>query len=194
MVIGVTGNTGTGKSLTCEFFEEWGARLISCDEIGKEVLKEPHIIKKIEEEFEETVERGEVNSEKLGSIVFTDRNKLAKLNKIVHPELLKRLKSNIENSNAEILVVDAALIFEWEIENWFDFIILVISSREIKFKRLKEQGISDAIIKGRLESQSNSKKLLEYADFVIENEGNIESLKKKAKKIWNHIKKSKGNS
>ncbi|MBN1694221.1 dephospho-CoA kinase [candidate division WOR-3 bacterium] len=188
MVIGVTGNTGTGKTVICELFKERGAHLISCDELGWEVLKEPHIISQIADNFKEVIENGEVNREKLGAIVFGGKDKLKTFNEIVHPELLKKLKENIESSKKKV-VVDGALIFEWRIENWFDYIILLISTLEDKKKRLIEKGLNKEIIMGRLNSQENSEKFIKYSDFIIENDGDLESLKSNARWIWDKLKK-----
>jgi dephospho-CoA kinase len=193
MVIGVTGNTGTGKSEICKLFKEWGAYLISCDELGWEVLKEPSIIEKIKEKFEGVVEKGVINKEKLASIVFGDRDKLKRLNEIVHPELLEKLKTSIDTSRKQIIVVDAALIFEWRIENWFDFIILLTSTLEDKHKRLKAQEISEEIIKGRLNSQGDSNRFIKFSDFIIENDGDLESLKVNAKWVWDKITSKRKN-
>lgn len=193
MVIGVTGNTGTGKTELCKLFEEWGAYLISCDELGWEVLKEPLIVEKIKSKFEDVVEKGAANKGKLASIVFSDPNKLKELNEIIHPELLERLKTTIKKSREKIIVVDAALIFEWRIENWFDFIILLTSTLEDKHKRLKAQGVSEEIINGRLNSQGDSNRFIKFSDFIIENDGNLESLKANAKWVWNKITSKRKN-
>jgi dephospho-CoA kinase len=194
MVVGVTGNTGTGKTVICELFEKWSAHLISCDEIGWEVLRKPHIMKQVEEKFKVVIEDGKVNRGKLAAIVFDSQNKLKTFNDIVHPELLKKLKESIESSNERIVVVDGALIFEWRIENWFDYIILLISSIEDKKKRLKAKGISEEIIKGRLDSQADSSRFIKYSDFIIENDGSLKSLKNNAKWVWDKITKGQKKS
>ena len=82
---------------------------------------------------------------------------------------------------------DGALIFEWGIENWFDYIILLTSTLEDKKKRLKSQGLSDGIIEGRLNAQGDSSAFVQYSDFIIENEGDQESLKNNAKWVWDKI-------
>ena len=187
MIVGVTGNTGTGKTVICELFKELGAHIIYCDELGWEVLKEPHIIKQIADEFKETIENGEVNREKLGPIVFGDQGKLKTFNEIVRPEILKRLKDDIGSHSNKTVVVDGALIFEWRIENWFDCIILLISTLEEKKKRLKAKGLSEAMIEGRLDSQADSNKFVKYSDFIIENDGDLKSLKNNARWVWDKI-------
>jgi len=194
MLIGVTGNTGTGKSIISELFKDLGAYLISCDKLGWEVLKESYIIEKIKEEFEEVVEEGTVNKEKLGDIVFNDKDKLKILNEIVHPELLKKLKNSIESSKEKIVVVNGALIFEWQIEHWFNYIILLTSTLEDKKKRLKAKGLSEEIINGRLNSQGDSNRFVKFSDFIIENDGDLESLKNNAKWVWDKITRGKRRS
>jgi len=194
MLIGVTGNTGTGKTVISELYKELGARVISCDELGWEVLKEPHIIEQIKENFEEAVEGGKVNREKLGAVVFDNKKKLEELNNIVHPELLKKLKKEIKLPKEKIVVVDGALIFEWGIENWFDYIVLLTSTLEDKRKRLKSQGLSEEIITGRLNSQGDSSLYIKCSDFVIENDGTPESLKNNAKWVWDKITRGKRKS
>jgi len=189
MVIGVTGNTGTGKTVVCGLFKKWGAHLISCDELGWEVLQEPRIIETIKKKFVEVVDNGKVNRERLGAVVFGNRYKLKVFNQIVHPELLEKLRKAIKTADEKIVVVDGALIFEWRIESWFDYIVLLISSVEDKKKRLKDKGISEEIIKGRLASQGDSLLFVKYSDFIIENDGDLESLKNNARWIWNQITK-----
>jgi dephospho-CoA kinase len=193
MVIGVTGNTGTGKSEICKLFKEWGAYLISCDELGWEILEEPSIIERIKSKFEGVVEKGAVKKEKLSSLVFSNRDYLKQLNEIVHPELLKKLKTSIEKSREKTIVVDAALIFEWKIENWFDFIILLTSSFADKKKRLKAKGLSEEIIEGRLISQKDSNLFVKFSDFIIENDGDLASLKVNARWVWDKIATKKKN-
>ncbi len=193
MVIGITGNTGAGKSLVAGFFEEWDGFVIAADCIGWEVLQNQYVVKKLKETFgEEIISGGEVDRKRLGEIVFKDSEKLEELNKIVHPILLGMLKEAIDKSAHNIVVIDAALIFEWGIEDWFDYIILVDSKPKVLRARLKRLGISDEIIKGRLNSQMNLRKARKYADFIVENNGSVKELRKSARRVWEKILEEKG--
>ena len=79
------------------------------------------------------------------------------------------------------------MIFEWDIKDWFDYTILITSKPStIKF-RLKELGIYDKIIEGKLKSQISPEKAKKYADFVITNNGSEKALREKAHKVWNKI-------
>ena len=188
MVIGITGNVGTGKSLVSKFFKKWGAFIISGDQIGREVLKSVDIKEKLRITFgEEIIRDNDVDREKLGNIVFKDTDRLKQLNKIVHPALLKKLKESIYKSEEDIIVVDAALIFEWDIKDWFDYKILTISKLSNIRSRLKKLEFSDEIIDGILKSQMNPEKARIYADFIIVNNGSKRELREKAQKVWNKI-------
>jgi len=108
--------------------------------------------------------------------------------------LLKKLKISIETSKERIVVVDGALIFEWRIETWFDYIILLTSTLEDKKKRLKAEGLNEEIINGRLNSQGDSNRFVKFSDFIIENDGDLESLKNNAKWIWDKVTKTRKKS
>lgn len=190
MVICITGNIGTGKSLVAKFFKKWGAFIISGDQIGWEVLKSANIKEKLKITFGEKIIRdNDVDRERLGNIVFKDTDRLKQLNKIVHPVLLKKLKESISKSEEDIIVVDAALIFEWGIKDWFDYKILTISKLSNIKSRLKKLEFSDEIIDGTLKSQMNPEKARIYADFIIVNNGSKRELREKAQKVWNKILK-----
>ncbi|MEA1913649.1 MAG: dephospho-CoA kinase [candidate division WOR-3 bacterium] len=188
MVIGVTGNSGTGKTLICNFWEQWGASIISADKIGWEVLREPKVREEIKRTFGRRIAGEEtINRKKIGEIVFKNKEKLELFNSIVHPVLLERLKESIENCKEDIVVVDVALIVEWGIQDWFDYLILIDSREEVKRLRLKRLGVPEDAISGRLNSQVKPSKAKEFADFVIKNNGSVTEVRKKTREIWNKI-------
>lgn len=188
MIICITGNTGTGKSLVADFFKEWGGFIISGDQIGWEVIQSPDIKEKIKITFGEKIIRNyKVDRKKLGDIVFKDIDKLKQLNEIVHPVLLKKLKEAISKSDESIIVIDAALIFEWNIKDWFDYTVLIVSKSSTIKSRLKKLGFHDKIIDGKLRSQISPQRAEKYADFVITNNGSKKALREKAHKVWNKI-------
>jgi len=148
MVIGITGNTGSGKTIIAGFFRQWGGYVISADRMGWEVLLDDRVIEKLRGIFGDgIIKDGKVDRKKLGDIVFEDQEQLLKFNKIVHPTLLLELRETIKNCKKDIVIVDAALILEWGIKDWFDYIILVSSKLSIIHPRLKRLGIPDELFK-----------------------------------------------
>ncbi|MCK4225832.1 dephospho-CoA kinase [candidate division WOR-3 bacterium] len=192
MVIGITGNTGSGKTIIAGFFKQWGGYVISADRMGWEVLLDDKVIEKLRGIFGDgIVKDGKVDRKKLGDFVFEDQEQLLKFNKIVHPALLLELRETIKNCKKDIVIVDAALILEWGIKDWFDYIILVSSKLSIIHPRLKRLGIPEEVIQGRIKFQMDSGEAKGYADFIIENNGSIKKLRLEARNIWEKIVKEK---
>lgn len=192
MVIGITGNTGSGKTIIAGFFKQWGGYVISADRMGWEVLLDDKVIEKLRGIFGDgIIKDGKVDRKKLGDFVFEDQEQLLKFNKIVHPALLLELRETIKNCKKDIVIVDAALILEWGIKDWFDYIILVSSKLSIIHPRLKRLGIPEEVIQGRIKFQMDSGEAKGYVDFIIENNGSIKKLRLEARNIWEKIVKEK---
>jgi dephospho-CoA kinase len=187
IVIGLTGGPGTGKSLVAEFLAANGAVVLSGDEAGKRVVDNNRgILKKLVSTFGETIlnSNGTLNRGKLGKIVFEDNNQLFKLNEFIHPPLLKLLKSDLRKAitkHAKFVVIDAALIFEWGIANWCDYILVVTAKRDIRIKRLISKGLTRKEAINRIASQIPDSEKAAMADFVIENNGTKAQLQKQVK-------------
>lgn len=170
------------------FFKEKGAVVISADEIGWHILNRSEVKNEIEKKIDNSVIKGgKVNRGKLGNIVFKNKDKRREFNSIIHPHLIDEIKKRIEQKERKVVVVDAALVFEWGIQGWFDYIILVVAPRNIIVKRLKRLGVSAEIIKGRLDSQINPEDIMGFADFIIRNEGSVKKLRKRVNEIWDMI-------
>jgi len=192
MIIGITGNTGSGKTIIAGFFKQWGGYVISVDRMGWEVLLDGKVIEKLRRIFGDgIIKDGKVDRKRLGDIVFKDQEQLLRFSKIVHPALLLELKETIKNCKKDIVIVDAALILEWGIKDWFDYIILVSSKLSIIRPRLKRLGIPEEVIQGRIKFQMDSGEAKGYADFIIENNGSVKKLRLEARNIWGKIVKEK---
>jgi len=182
LVIGITGRAGSGKTQFCSFLKEKGWKIIEADRIGWELLKRDEIKTEILKAFGNSVfENNEVSRSELSSLVFTSVDKLKILNRIVHPVLLEELKKQIEQIHEGIVVVDAALIPEWGIGDWFYRVVLLKSNRWKE--NLRKRGIPDEIINGLEKIQKDIDNYNGENVIVIENNGSIEELKKKAEEF-----------
>ena len=104
MIIGLTGAVASGKSLVAAEFEKLGARVIDADVIAREVLRPgevPFDLAVSEFGTEILTERGEIDRARLADLVFNDCAKLAKLNRITHPEIIKRILESIKEIRKE---------------------------------------------------------------------------------------------
>ena len=166
--IGLTGNIASGKSEVEKILSEMGYSVYDLDIITHELYNEENIKKQIINEFN-TLDRSEI-----AKIVFSNKNKLKHLETIIHPEL-KKFILNLKSD--EIVFISGALIYEAGFDCLFDKIIFVDSSYETRFLRLKKRNnLSDEEAKIRMDIQNPDNK--SKADFIIENNSTIDSLKK----------------
>ena len=193
-IIGITGGIGSGKTEVAKIFKKLGSKILSGDEIGKEVVeKNSSVLKKLVKSFgDEILNRDKnLNRRKLGKIAFSTVENRDKLNKIVHPYLLSNLMKKIKEyrkKGSGIVVVDAALIIEWGLQKELDYLILVESALKNRIKRLKENlGYSQKEALSRSKMQLRDKTRRKYADYIIKNDKNLTELKRKTVSLWKFI-------
>lgn len=195
LLIGITGGIACGKTEVAKVFQKKGALILSGDQIGKEVVeKNKNVLKELARTFSQDIlnKNGTLNRRKLGEIAFADRESKEKLNQIVHPHLLKELRKRITGLRRDrrdaVVVVDAALIVEWGLEEELDWLIFVESKREDKIRRLlKEKGYSRREALNRIKSQFPESTKKEKADIVIRNDRGLGELRKRADEVWKKI-------
>lgn len=140
--IGVAGYMGSGKS-TCAAYlgQKLDAEIIDADSVGKQVIQtEPEIRWMLAQSFGERIfDNREVSFSTLGEQVFTDEEKLQRLNAIVHPFLVDRIWELLRDGADKTVVLDAALISYWRIEQLFDILIWVDASEEVRLNRIKQK-------------------------------------------------------
>ena len=188
VVIGLTGGIGTGKSTVSQILKEKDFPVIDLDIISHEVIKFPMVMEKIIENFgKEVLEYNNtgnwiISREKLGRVIFGNREKRLILNSIMHPEILRIMREKILECKKEnkIIFVEIQLLFEVQWEKEFDYILLVSAEKETQIKRIlardkrsKEEALS--IINSQMPLDEKKKR----SDYVIENDGNIQDLEKK---------------
>ena len=114
-VIGITGRTGSGKSLACKWITANIKRVehIDCDDIGHQVLEMADIKPKLLETFGNNIdEDGKINRKKLGDIVFNNKQELLKLNDIVHPKICDEVNNIIKTTEQSIIIIEGALFIK----------------------------------------------------------------------------------
>jgi dephospho-CoA kinase len=196
IIVGLTGSVGTGKSTVTDFFRELGAYIIDWDELARDVAR-PHLRawKEIVEYFGKGClnEDMTINRQKLAKIVFSDKEKVIKLNQIVHPEVLKedeRITDEIKNLDPDALIIkDIPLLFEVAHAVVLDKIIVVSASERIQLRRLKEKGMSREDAMNRIKSQLPLEEKIKSADFVIDNDGLPEETERQVEEIYSLLRK-----
>lgn len=190
--VGLTGGIGSGKSEVARLLAGHGAIVIDADKIAREVV-EPGTpgLERVVAEFGPEVlrEDGTLNRERLGSIVFADKERLAALNAIVHPLVGERVASLQRAAPQDAIVVyDVPLLAENNLAPMYDVVVVVDAADEIRLDRLTRlRGMADADAKARIAAQASREDRLKIADIVVVNEGTLEELRARADEVWREL-------
>jgi dephospho-CoA kinase len=185
LVIGLTGGIASGKSTVSNMFKEMNILVIDADvEARLAVEKGQPAYEKILAEFGDNIllPNEEIDRPKLGSIIFHQSEKRQLLNGIVHPEVRKRMKRQIEEAKEqgeEIVVLDIPLLFESKLMYMVDKTLLVYVDNAIQLQRLMARNhLSKQEAEARIQSQMPLAEKVGLADEVIHNNGAITDTKK----------------
>lgn len=180
MLIGLTGGSGSGKSTLCKAAQDLGFFVIDADKIGHSILLSgSSAYNEIVASFGEGILSldGEIDRKKLGSIVFSNPEKLKILNKITHEKINAVIKNIIEVCDNDVIVLEAAVLFESGMDEICDVIIAVIAAKEKRAMRISERdGITLDSALSRINSQKNDDFYISRADRIIYNNGSISKL------------------
>ena len=193
-VVGVTGGIGTGKSTFAALLAERGAQVIDADALGRDALRpgQPAWHSVVDQFGDEilTANSMEIDRRRLADEVFNDRDKLAALNAIVHPVIVRGIADRLEalRRTDEIVVLDAALIVELGVDDALDALIVVRAGRNLRRDRLsRSRSMSLVDIDARMAAQVGDQALLDKADIVVNNDGSIEDLAAEADRVWKEL-------
>ena len=188
IVIGLTGGIGTGKSEVARILEEIGAYIIDADRLGHSAyLPHSEIWEEVVKEFGDGVllPDEEIDRKKLGSIVFNDPVQLAKLNEIMHPRMGQMVANIIEGLDAEVVVVEAALLLEAGWDALVDEVWCTGASEDVVIDRLKARnGLDKEEAQKRINAQMSVDERKSRSQVMIENNGDLAQLTTVIEKIW----------
>lgn len=193
-IIGLTGQSGAGKTTVCEAFENCGFHIINADLVSKYVTSNNKTcLSELRTAFgDEYIKDGVLNRRKLGTLVFADRHELNKLMSITFPYIIEEINRSIENfSDNNIVVIDAPTLFASGLNKRCDKIVSVISDEALRLKRIiKRDSISEDEAKKRFASQQSESFFRKNSDFLIENNSSENDLKNKAVLTAQRIKEN----
>jgi dephospho-CoA kinase len=193
-VLGVTGNIACGKSTVAGMFKDDDCLLIDADKLAHGLFcSGSRVYARIKKYFGSKVFKKNncVDREKLAKIVFADKSALIKLNRIVHPELIRLIKQSIRKTNKRIIILDAALIVEAGLTKLVDKLVVVTAQRQQQISRgQKSLGLAKKQVILRMKSQISQKAKSRFADFIIDNSGKLSKTQKQVFKIRRHLWKS----
>ncbi|NQU04858.1 MAG: dephospho-CoA kinase [Calditrichaeota bacterium] len=193
LLIGLTGPIGSGKSLVASIWEQFGAGIVSGDNMGRLALSvDVGLRRKLAERFGDSIldDEGGVIPSKLAEAAFSDTKSASDLTRLTFSTLNRLARERFQELSEKhsIIIYDAALIFEWGIEHDFERVVVVTAPLEDLIGRAsKRLNISRVQAENRLEGQISIEEKVRRADIVIINDGSIEELKLKAGKVWEEI-------
>ncbi|MBF0565380.1 MAG: dephospho-CoA kinase [Nitrospirae bacterium] len=188
MLIGLTGNFGSGKSTVLKLFASLGAITPSADEIVQGLLKTAEIKGKIAARFGSVLDAGgELDKKKVAAIAFADENMRRFLESLLHPLVICEITAIGAQHKHEIVVAEIPLLFEGGFQNRVDKVVTVVANREVVFKRLGLRGFSEEEVKSRLASQIPDDIKARQSDYVLDNSGKPDLLESEVRKLYEKV-------
>ena len=183
MVIGLTGQTGAGKSTVSKVFVQNGFRLIDADAISRHVVaRGSHCLADLQECFTDAIltPDGELDRKVMASIAFSDHRKLEMLNTLMYPYIvgeILRMIHRFSQQNHKLILLDAPTLFESRADDFCDLIISVVAKPELRMQRIMERDhISEKAAQQRMEMQLTEEFFRLHSDTVLENNSSFSEL------------------
>lgn len=174
-LIAITGGIGCGKSIVSLILKEMGYEVYDCDWKAKYLMDNSSTIKDcLKSTFgNDIIIDGTINRVKLANIVFNNKEKLVKLNNIVHSSVKEDLISwKLENSHNKLLFIETAILYQSGLDSIVDEVWEVNAPLEIRIERvMKRNNISRQDVLSRIESQKYE--ILAQADYIITNDDKV---------------------
>src|SRR6476661_7783048 len=194
ILIGLTGNIASGKSEVARMLADRGATLIDADELAREAVQpETQALRDIVKRWGKEVlaSDGSLNRAALRQIVFADQSELDALNRIVHPGVTRLRDREIARAKERgdpIVVCVIPLLFERNLVDEFDAIVLVDAPRPLRLERLvSTRGLEETEAMNMIAAQMPAELKRARADYVIENNGSLDDLERDVDELWSSL-------
>ena len=194
LLVGLTGNIGSGKSTVAQLLSERGATIIDADVLARRAVEQGTPA------YASIVERwgtsilaadGLIDRAALRRIVFSEPQELEQLNSIVHPEVERMLAALVQQARQRgdrLVVCDIPLLFERRMTDGFDRILLVDAPRPVRLERLvRERGLRETEAMAMIVAQMPAELKRARADFVIDNVGTLTQLDQRVAEVWSAL-------
>ncbi len=182
--VAITGSIGSGKSSFCNILKESGFPVISADDESKIILANN---KKVRSEIilifgEDSFKGEEINKKYLAEKIFSNPLNVVKVNSILHPYVIEKVDQLLLDllKTNEIAFVEAALIYEADMESLFDYVVLITADEKIRKERKLQMKMTEVDFISRNANQIPDEQKINRADFVFTNNDSLAELEQKA--------------
>ena len=191
LLVGLTGNIGSGKSTVAQLLSERGATIIDADVLARRAVElGTPAYRAIVERWGTSVlaADGLIVRGALRRIVFSEPQQLEQLNTIVHPEVERMRVSLVQQASQRgdrVVVCDIPLLFERKMTGKFDRIVLVDAPRPVRLERLvRDRGLRETEAMDMIVAQMPAELKRARADFVIDNDSTLTQLDARVSEVW----------
>lgn len=175
LLVGVTGNIGSGKSYVCRQFQNLGVPVFYSDIAARICQNDPDIQDKVKAHFGNDIYiDGVLDRKKLADIVFNDKEELKIINSIIHPAVQEKFIDWVNYQSSELslyVLYESAIIFESGIEDNFDLVVMVDCPTNIRIESvMSRDGLTIEEVLARMKNQMAAELKCEKSDFIIIND------------------------
>jgi len=172
ILVGLTGGIGSGKTTVAQIFNGLGVPVYNADKEAKLLMKNSTELRaKLTDIFgKNAYVDGELNRKFLSERIFANKDLLTKMNSLVHPAVEEHFNNWLQKQNTAYILKEAAIIFEHNKQNEYDFIITVIADKEERIKRtMQRDSRNRESVVNIIDNQLPDSEKIKKSDFVITN-------------------------
>ncbi|MCG8377491.1 MAG: dephospho-CoA kinase [Chlorobiales bacterium] len=198
VLVGITGGLGSGKTTVCRMLARMGCGVFEADRVAKNLqVEDPEVIEGIKRIFGEDVYSSSrsgklsLDRHRIAREIFKDSCMRNRINELIHPKVFRAFQEAVEHAardGVKVVVKEAAILLESGSDKGLDIVVVVVSDLEKRIERAMKKGMgSREEIMRRIEAQWPQEKLVERADYVIENNGSVGELENSVRALYQKI-------
>ena len=191
-VVGLTGGIATGKSTVSEMLAEVGARIIDADRLARDVVQ-PGLPawQAVVDHFGPSILQadGQIDRQRLGTVIFHDPGQKAALDRIVHPAVFEAMARHLaaieKQAPHSVVILDVPLLYESAMDRDLTEVIVVYAPESLQLQRLMmRNGLTREEAAARVGAQMSIEEKRRRASVVIDNSGDLEATRTQVQRLW----------